>query len=352
MSVQADQQAAALQQRLASDPAFKAQVAELAGQIHAIQAQIQRSHRPSADQLIQLRDAGVKLNQLTGLSFTPGQGDLLNSGAPQGWMFDAQGNLSRDHRTRNDWLRVAAVVGGGVAAGAIGGAAAGGAAGGGATGGGTAAAGGGSTAVTPAVTTAATGSTLDQIMKYAKAAGPVLSAVETGRAAGRSADAQAGRDDQQAVIDAINAGNNQRRSLGDEYQRNISNALRGNALKNIKDVSFTPPPGVTMGTITGGLRPSILGGADVGDPIHTAAMKYLLNPEQPRDIPIPTTPRAGASDTALNWLAPILTGVGAYRSLTGSPAALPPPNPDGSTNLVTRYNVKPLDPRQPTFGPY
>ncbi len=102
-----------------------------------------------------------------------------------------------------------------------------------------------------------------------------------------------------------------------------------------------------MGTITGGLKPSILGGADVGDPIHAAAMKYLLNPEAPKDIPVPTTPKAGASDSILNWLAPILTGVGNYASLAGSNKPLPAPG----QNLVSKYNVRPLDPRQPTFAP-
>lgn len=327
MSVQTDQQATQLQQRLAADPALKARVAQLSAQLLADGQQIAHTHKPTPEQMQRQHDNSLELVKLTGVA-SPHNGNSnagIGAGAPDGWMFNATGDLVKDHRLRHDILTVAAIVGGAALAGVAGAASAGG----------SAAAGGGSTAANEALTigsmgklapaVASTTTGLGAFEKYANMGGQVLSGVEAGRAAGRNADAQAGRNDQDAIIAAILAGNAQRTSLGNEYDRNVKNAMRGNAISHIQDASFTPPAGVNMGTIHGGLHPSLLGGAEVGDPIHAAAMKYLLNPEQPRAVPTPTTPRASGTDTALDWLAPILTGIGNARKITGTPQPLPVP---------------------------
>jgi len=268
------------------------------------------------------------------LGWTPAMGD---------WSLDfdkATGGFQpqrANYWDRNaDWL-IPAIAGGFMGAGAIagaggaaggGGAAAGGGgtAGTGAAAGGTAAATGGGVAGGTAATTAAGGGILPAIAKYAgvaKDVGSNLSALSAGRAEGRAEEAKAANEydrlnllRNQTILNRANTELDQR-TFAEKLQGSARrNAPRASFLQNAQDVSFDNlPPGVTMPSISGGLRPSaIRDRAAIGKTVYDQSMHELTDPLQPgtatsgrrmAEIPMPDpispTPEAGPIDTALNW---------------------------------------------------
>lgn len=140
MSAQADTQAAAFNQRLQSDPAFRAQVLPLIQQFWSIPAFLRTGENSPGGQILK------QISAVTGLTGDQGKAIL----SPAGWVWDQnKGQLVRDHSLRNTIIEAAVGLGGSLAGSAL----VGGFAGGGATAGGTAA---GTTAGTTAATTAAT----------------------------------------------------------------------------------------------------------------------------------------------------------------------------------------------------
>lgn len=191
---------------------------------------------------------------------------------------------------------------------------------------GTGSAGGASTGATAGTTTAAGGSLLSKVPKLLQDVAPTLSALSSGRAAGRQSE-----DAANIVYDAANVRRSE--SAQDNYQRNLQNALRGGLLQGVQDSTIEAPAGIPMGKISDGLRPSaILGREDIGKNLQAAATKNLLGMDESGETNTPAmTPRpeSNAFDTTLNTLAPILsiTDLLLDNKRRMSSPAPPPPTP-------------------------
>jgi hypothetical protein len=258
-----------------------------------------------------------------------------------------------------------ALVGGALAGSALGGGATAGAApaaAGGASAAGGGAAAGGATAGGAGATAAGTGLGA-RILQGLSMAGQVGSAIGQGRAEGRAAENQANQSRdllemrrqeliQQQANQAIANDLGQRQFGAQEYQRNAGNSVRAGLLRGIQDVNITPPEGVQMGQITGGLRPSAITNREsIGAGIQQQAMQALfgngsgtqgsggspsiaaLNRPMPQSntTPIaPLTQMPGPSnfDRFLNVFSPVAVGLGAFDELRRTaPRPLPPPQP-------------------------
>ena len=177
-------------------------------------------------------------------------------------------------------------------------------------------------------------------------------AISQGRTQGRAAESAAANTYDrlalaryQAGLEGTSADLNQRQFLANDFQRQTQNALRGSLLQHAKDFSITPPPGVQMGTVRGGLSLDALPDRSmIGKALEDQALLELMHPTQPGSAPatglsqrrlpsLPTlpdlteTPSAGRLDTGLNWAnllgaaLPYVTG--ALGGATPNPSAAP-----------------------------
>lgn len=247
---------------------------------------------------------------------------------PQGYAIDpANGQVVVNHGIRNAIIGLAAVASGGLAAGAL--------AGGAAAASGVAGGGVGASAALPSTVAASTGSSLlPKLIKGAESIGPALGKMEANRAAGRTAEDTANLNyDQNNIARSIAAGN--------DYQRNTWNALRGGLLQGAQDSTITAPPGIRMGTITGGLRPSaILGKEDLGKQLQVQAMKNLLASDQSGATTTPAMtarPNANGFDTGLNIAAPLLS-LGQLLAKQDYSAKPVTPNPVNPAFTIPKLN--------------
>lgn len=169
--------------------------------------------------------------------------------------------------------------------------------------GGAAAAGGAGVAGTTAAGLGAKAGLMSTIGKSLSGAGTVgkIAGVAGPLASGIAASAQKGREaTNAAAADAAafklkesqdNETNLQNRAGLDLKQRQFGmdsnnnafkNAMRSAVAKNVQDVSYAAPPGVTIPTVSGGLRPSAMGqeGRDAAGVMNSQAMLSLMNGEK------------------------------------------------------------------------
>jgi len=277
------------------------------------------------------------------LGFTPPNGQWSLDFDPSGYRVERKSAINR-HKL--EIMLAAGALGGPIAYGALAGAGAAGAGGAGATGAGAAGAGGagaagagaGAAGAGAAGTGAAAGTTaaaggsgvVGKLLSGLKTAQPYLSAGAQAAGAASAARAQSRAEEGNAAID----------QYGLEkaaYQDAIRNALRGSLLQNLQDVNITPPPGVQMGTVTGGLRPSAVANrGDVGKSLEADALKTVMNGSPA----VPHIPAASGIDSGLNLAAIIAAAASAAGTKLppqpmGPPQPMPLPQPQtGSQNLV------------------
>ena len=200
--------------------------------------------------------------------------------------------------------------------------------------------------------------------------GQGLSGMLAGRAAGRTGEAnylldrnvleQAGqRSQQDALLQAILADLQQRQFAGQDYQRNVSNALQGGLLQGTQDADISGlPEGVQMGQVSGGLRPSALAGREnLGRLMRANAMESLMNPASassinygpasqanpggPNALPqisvlpqqqLDSAPEPGILDRILSIAGPVTSAAGAFNI---QPRALPAPGAQPESGAPT-----------------
>jgi len=110
-------------------------------------------------------------------------------------------------------------------------------------------------------------------------------------------------------------------------------SVRGDLLANLQDVNIQAPAGVPMGTVTGGLRPSVLSDSSrqLGQGMaRNALLEQMKGPAKidfPTAPPLPTygaptplapTPTAGALDTALNVGGAVSGGLSAANAIANA----------------------------------
>ena len=179
------------------------------------------------------------------------------------------------------------------------------------------------------------------------AIGALAGAAGKGRAEGRAAEQQAGlqqdtaeanrqRAMQDAALQAILADLAQRRFTGDEYQRSVRNAVGGGLIAGMEDPTFTPPPGVQMGTVTGGIKPSAIRNAPmIGNEMQRQAILDLMNPLQPGGI------QSGVPGASRNAVPRQFTRVpGAGQTFIPTPASAMPSQ--RSLPSIPLLNLPPL----------
>lgn len=111
-----------------------------------------------------------------------------------------------------------------------------------------------------------------------------------------------------------------------------SNAVRGDILANAQDANVQAPPGVPMGHVSGGLRPSMLSSStrelggnmarnalleQMKGPAHIAYPDAPAAPTYPTAPTLPALPEASGLDTALNIGGGVAGGLGALKGLLG-----------------------------------
>lgn len=143
--------------------------------------------------------------------------------------------------------------------------------------------------------------------------GGAAASASAGRAQGRVGQQEADIARQQAILAGLNTDLAQRRFTSSEYQRNAGNAARGSFLEGVKDFNVTPPPGVNMGTISGGARPSaIVDKEGLGGLIRRQSVAQLVTPQALPGVPaLPAQPQAGKLDKFLNIFGTIAPMIGA-----------------------------------------
>lgn len=118
----------------------------------------------------------------------------------------------------------------------------------------------------------------------------------------------------------------QRREFSQQARpANAQQVALGDLLKNIQDVHIQPPPGVHMGQISGGLRPSVFGEntRQAGGELSRQALAKLLAGEQFDPIqmlrpPTPTqTPQAGKLENLMGILGTVGGLAGGVGELSG-----------------------------------
>jgi hypothetical protein len=154
----------------------------------------------------------------------------------------------------------------------------------------------GATAATTAATVApAAGGIIGAVQKaspYLEAGGRVAGAVSAARAANRGVEAEYGQQQDRAAAvrqgllnDQIGMDLDQRRYADDHNQQQIRNALFGDFLTGVNDVSIASPDGVPRSNITGGLRPSAMANrGTVGREVYQRSIANVLDPLQPGGI--------------------------------------------------------------------
>ena len=132
----------------------------------------------------------------------------------------------------------------------------------------------------------------------------------------------------QAAIQAAQTQLAQLNFQSSQGQTALKNAAAGGLLQGAQDVTVTPPPNVApyMGTITGGLRPSALVGAQgIGANLQQQALLQLMNPNAAAGGPMP----------ALNTGAAATNGLLPVSSIT-APGQQPLPQP-GAASTIANY---------------
>lgn len=167
------------------------------------------------------------------------------------------------------------------------------------------------------------------------ALGSVAGGVSAGRAEGRAAEAGVNNTADLTRLDGA-------RFNLQAPQMNALNAGRGDLLAGVQDVNFNRPAGVPNGMMTGGTRPSLLSPQtrQLGQQMSRNAL--LSQMSGPAFTPTPT-PQSGKTDTLLNILGGVGTGIGAIRAAMPAPqqgSVLRPPTQGPSPNV-----------QWPTFGP-
>lgn len=104
-------------------------------------------------------------------------------------------------------------------------------------------------------------------------------------------------------------------------------AALGDVLARIQDVNITPPAGIQMANISGGLRPSVLGpnARQAGDLLSREAVMALLDKRDQKFSPMPLltppaispTPKAGASENILGLLGTLGGVAGGINEIYG-----------------------------------
>jgi hypothetical protein len=158
--------------------------------------------------------------------------------------------------------------------------------------------------------------------------GSGLTALNSGAAQGRAAEAQANQNQFGTQLKGLSA-QLDRATLAKKLQeQDYQDQLRGALIQHMQDFQATPPPEVAshMGTVTGGARPSALGpdrGA-IGGNIQNTATLDLLQKGDPNTgytaastAPMPTLPNLpspNAGQSVLGYLAPGLSIAGLIKN--------------------------------------
>lgn len=147
--------------------------------------------------------------------------------------------------------------------------------------------------------------------------GGSLSAINSGAAAGRVAEANANIAQTNAGANLARVGLEKQQVGNDLQQQDYQNQVRGSLLQGLKDFTVTPPAGVNMGTISGGLRPSAIGDAGtIGKGMYDTATSDLtagkgqtgLTGLSGLTLPtLPPLPSPNAAQSALGIAAPALS---------------------------------------------
>ncbi len=114
--------------------------------------------------------------------------------------------------------------------------------------------------------------------------GSGLTALGSGAASGRAAEATANQNQYGEALKGVSA-QLQRAALAQELQQqDYQTQLRGSLLQGVKDFNVTPPPNIAarMGTVSGGLRPSAIPDAGaIGSGMENSAALDLLGKGNP-----------------------------------------------------------------------
>ena len=148
--------------------------------------------------------------------------------------------------------------------------------------------------------------------------GSAFSAAGANAATGRQTQDQANISRYLALMQGINTDLAQRRYNSSEYQRNAGNAARGSYMEGVQDFNVTPPPGVNMGTVTGGARPSaIVDKEGLGGLLRRQAVAQMVTPQGNNlgglpSLPVlPAQPKASGLSKFLSIFGPIAKVAGA-----------------------------------------
>lgn len=161
------------------------------------------------------------------------------------------------------------------------------------------------------------GSTLSKI---AGVAGPLASGIASAAGKGRAEENAAASDvaafklkesqDNETNLENRAGLDLKQRQFGIDSNNNaFKNAMRSAVAKNIQDVNYSAPKGVTIPTVTGGMRPSAMGpeGRAAADTMNSQAMLSLMNGE--KFDPLPALERTSA---------PTFKGSGAVENIAGA----------------------------------
>ncbi len=176
----------------------------------------------------------------------------------------------------------------------------------------------------------------------------VLGAASGGAAAGRKTQAELDQERYRNVLAGVQQELAQQKQLQGQGQLDYNNAVRGGLLQGLQDVKITAPPGIPMGTVTGGLRPSaITNKSDIGSQMQQAAMLDLLsnNPggasARLSGINIPTAPalpNESAGMQAIDVAGPALGITGTIANLLNPQKKKPWQQVTGSTSSGGSYD--------------
>jgi hypothetical protein len=147
--------------------------------------------------------------------------------------------------------------------------------------------------------------------------GSKLTALNSGAAAGRVAEANANIGQANAGANLARVGLEKQQIGNDLQQRDYQDQLRGSLLTGLKDFTVTPPPGVNMGTISGGLRPSAIPDAGtIGKGMYDTATSDLTAGKGQTGLTglsritlptLPDLPSPNGAQTAMGIAAPALS---------------------------------------------
>jgi hypothetical protein len=214
---------------------------------------------------------------------------------------------------------------------------------------------------------------MDALKKYGSspalaALGKMIADWRVGRQEGRKEEQSAANQNNttnilrnNSAMTGINADILQRNYLGENYDRNADNAVRGGYLQGVEDINIPRPAGVPTRNITGGLRPSaFVNRKEVGAALEKEAMTELLDPTRMANDPRPATkrlpavpvlpdkidvPEPGAFDTALDWIG---MGASTVPFITALIDAASKP-PKATTPTANDLPIVPPDPLRPNI---